>query len=181
MDGTIQTLSSRGSPDEPRIGGFLFVPSLHAGDPCNRVIAPFLPANVTKPNDVSTSDGPDLIALAPWVGFDCAKPFLAAAQNVRTTALVFYQPENPDPRKPPAAGDPVWTADDGGTWEIESNFPVYAIPGPAGNALMHELSLSLSSATRSQEEPWNGPDGFLGPGQGTGLFSIINLGTREIS
>lgn len=158
----------------------MFVPSLDAQDPCNRVVASFLPANVTKLNGASTSDNTDLIALAPWVGFECARPFLAVAHKFQTTALVFYQPENPDPRKPPAAGDPVWTADDGGAWEIDSNLPVYAIPGPAGNALMHELSLSVSSAALSQPEPWSGPDGFLGSGGPTGLFSIIQLGTRYI-
>ena len=41
---------------------------------------------------------------------------------------------------PPAVNDQQWFLDDGGRWKSESQFPVYAIPGASGSAIMQQLA-----------------------------------------
>lgn len=41
---------------------------------------------------------------------------------------------------PPPISSPVWNMHDGGQWKSAHQFPVYAVPGSYGNALMDQLS-----------------------------------------
>ncbi|GAD92802.1 RING finger domain protein, putative [Paecilomyces variotii No. 5] len=149
LDGTIQTLSTNNSPDQDSISGLLFVPSLDPEDPCNNVTAPFVPRNVTRETDLPDL-GYDLIGLAPWVSIDCTESYLASARNAPASALVFYRAGSHDTSKPPPISDAVWTLNDGGAWRKNNPYPVYAIPGPAGNTLMNELAKYSGNTTNPE-------------------------------
>ncbi|KAJ6000529.1 hypothetical protein N7481_000938 [Penicillium waksmanii] len=138
LDRTVQTLSSNGVPDSGSVSGLLFVPSLSPKDPCNKDLASFIPSNVTRHEDVSEFGYP-VIGLAPWVSDDCTQKFLAASRDAGTAALVFFQPNNNKTGLPPPASDDNWKLKDE-RWRSDNEFPVYAIPGPAGTTLMGELS-----------------------------------------
>ncbi|RAL17585.1 RING-H2 finger protein [Aspergillus homomorphus CBS 101889] len=139
LDDTIQTLSRKSAPSKGPIEGFLFVPSLDTGDPCNNATAAYVPANVTRLEDI-TPLGNRKIGLAPWVNVECTRAFLNASQGDGTDALVFFQP-NSDDSKPPPASDQIWSLGDEDDWKRTNEYPVYAIPGPAGVTLMERLSL----------------------------------------
>ncbi|PYH96351.1 hypothetical protein BO71DRAFT_428091 [Aspergillus ellipticus CBS 707.79] len=138
LDGNVQTLSKENAPDKGPIEGMLFVPSLDTRSPCNSVIAPFVPANVTR-LDGATPFGDRLIGLAPWVNDECAEAYLTAAQKVGTDALLFFLPFSND-TKPPSANDPIWRLGASDAWQTRNEYPVYAIPGAAGVTLMDRLS-----------------------------------------
>ncbi|KAL4989525.1 hypothetical protein BDW68DRAFT_67842 [Aspergillus falconensis] len=173
LNGNIQTLSAQNSPKDGPIEGLLFVPSLNSHDPCINATAPFIPANVTRHQDV-TSFGYHTIGLAPWITPNCSESFLDASRSVGTEALVFFLPASDDTKPPPPA-DSTWLLHGGSSWESENTYPVYAIPGPAGIALMEQLSWysnnrtllqgqNNESAALSQSEWWN-----------VRLFSVIDL------
>ncbi|KAL4869139.1 hypothetical protein BDV12DRAFT_86911 [Aspergillus spectabilis] len=138
LDGNIQTLSAQNAPKDGPIKGLLFVPSLDSHDACDNTTAPYIPANVTRYQDVSRF-GYQTIGLAPWTTPDCSQSFLDASKRVGTNALVFFQPLSDD-TKPPPPDDPTWLFDGRSSWESETQYPVYAIPGPAGNTLIEQLS-----------------------------------------
>ncbi|KAL4806874.1 hypothetical protein BDV18DRAFT_120827 [Aspergillus unguis] len=138
IDGNIQTLSAQNAPNEGPIKGLLFVPNLDNHDPCNNITAPFIPENVTRHQDVAPFSY-RTIGLAPWISPNCSQSFLDASRRVGTEALVFFLPGTDDSKPPPPA-DSTWLLSGGTSWESESIYPVYAVPGPAGNALMEQLS-----------------------------------------
>ncbi|KAL6234116.1 hypothetical protein BDW75DRAFT_213269 [Aspergillus navahoensis] len=173
LDGNIQTLSAQNAPKDGPIEGLLFVPSLSSHDPCINATAPFIPANVTRHQDV-VPFGYHTIGLAPWITPNCSLSFLDASSHVGTEALVFFLPASDDTKPPPPA-DSTWLLHGGSSWESENIYPVYAIPGPAGIALMEQLSWysnnrtlpqgqNNESAALSQSESWN-----------VRLFSVIDL------
>ena len=115
------------------------MPSLNPHDPCNDIAAPFVPANVTRQDDIARF-GFDGIGLAPWVSSNCTLSFLDASRQAGTTALVFFQPSN-NSIEPPPADNHTWALGNAGSgWREQNKYPVYAIPGTAGAALMHQLS-----------------------------------------
>ncbi|KAL3432997.1 hypothetical protein BDV09DRAFT_172827 [Aspergillus tetrazonus] len=150
LDGNIQTLSAQHTPKDGPIEGLLFVPSLNSHDPCNNTTAPFIPANVTRHQDV-TSFGYHTIGLAPWITSNCSQSFLDAARRAGTEALMFFLPASDD-TKPPPADDSTWLLHGDSSWESENMYPVYAIPGPAGIALMKQLSWYSNNRTLPQEQ-----------------------------
>ncbi|KAL4993833.1 hypothetical protein BDV10DRAFT_16398 [Aspergillus recurvatus] len=173
LDGNIQTLSAQNAPKDGTIEGLLFVPSLGSHDPCNNATASFIPANVTRHKDVAPF-GYHTIGLAPWITPNCSQSFLDASRRVGTEALLFFLPAT-DNTKPPPPADSTWLLHGGSSWESENMYPVYAIPGPAGIALMEQLSWfsnnrtlpqgqNNESAALSQSESWN-----------VRLFSVIDL------
>ncbi|GFF29706.1 hypothetical protein IFM46972_02708 [Aspergillus udagawae] len=145
LDGTIQTLSTQNAPDKGPVRGLLFVPSLDPQDPCNNATASLVPSNSTRHNHVAPLSFPN-IGLAPWVSIDCTKSFLNASRQEAVEALIFFLPSTND-SKPPAPEDSVWDLSDAGAWKTQNNYPVYAIPGPAGETLMRQLSWYSDNAT----------------------------------
>ncbi|KAJ5085992.1 hypothetical protein N7532_010763 [Penicillium argentinense] len=138
LDRTVQTLSSNGVPESGSVSGLLFVPSLSPKDSCNEDLASHIPSNVTRHEDVSEFGYP-VIGLAPWISDHCTQKFLAASRDVGTSALVFFQPDSNKTGLPPPATDDGWKLKDE-RWRGDNDYPVYAIPGPAGVTLMRELS-----------------------------------------
>ncbi|KAL4785353.1 hypothetical protein BJX76DRAFT_184635 [Aspergillus varians] len=151
LDDDIQTLSAQNAPKDGPIRGLLFVPSLNSHDPCNNITAPFMPTNVTRHQDV-TPFGYQTIGLAPWITPNCSRSFLDSSRRVGTEALVFFLPASDDTKPPPPA-DSTWLLSGESSWETEYPYPVYAIPGPAGNTLMEQLSRYSGNETlyRGQE------------------------------
>lgn len=141
IDGTIRTLSNTNSPAQESYKGLLFVPSLEAEDgKCNNnLTAPYIPNNITRRNDIPLFDH-DIIGLAPWISPDCALAFLAASRRADARALIFYQPDSQDTAKPPPSGNSVWGLGGNDQWKKDNDYPVYAVPGPSGTNLMHQLS-----------------------------------------
>lgn len=138
VDGAVQTLSTQNAPGNAPIRGLLFVPSLDVENSCNNLTAPLIPTNVTRYSDVERFRFPT-IGLAPWVTAKCAQSFLDASQRAGSDALVFFLPASNN-SKPPPAEDPIWSLSNGGDWKSRNILPVYAIPGPAGVTLMHQLA-----------------------------------------
>lgn len=153
VDGTIRTLSNNNTPlDQDSFKGLLYVPSLDSSSICNNITASYIPTSATRRTDLSLGDNPhdsnkdndnnSIIALAPWVTRECSLDYIAASNADGVKALIFYFPDSRDSSKPPAADDSVWNLGDANntSWEEESKYPVYAVPGPAGTNLMHQLS-----------------------------------------
>lgn len=66
---------------------------------------------------------------------------------------IFFQPDSGS-GEPPAVNDPSWSLDDGGRWQGENQFPIYALPGTAGEFLVQQTALysgNISSAPFGQE------------------------------
>jgi len=64
--------------------------------------------------------------------------YLAAASRAPAAGLITYVPNN-QTGIPPPVNDPQWGLNDGGQWKANSQFPVYAIPGASGFAVMQQL------------------------------------------
>lgn len=65
--------------------------------------------------------------------------YFAAANKVPASAFITYVPNNQTDIPPPVS-DPQWGLDDGGQWKSNSQFPVYAIAGASGFAVMQQLT-----------------------------------------
>lgn len=117
----------------------MFVPNLSPEDPCNSIVSQYIPSNVTRHRDV-TDYGYPIIGLAPWVTPECTQSFLAASREVDAEGLVFFQPSSNETGIPPPHSDQRWDLHDGDQWRKQNDYPVYAIPGPAGITLMNELA-----------------------------------------
>ncbi|EAA66540.1 hypothetical protein AN0441.2 [Aspergillus nidulans FGSC A4] len=171
---SINTLSAQHAPKDGPIEGLLFVPSLNSHDPCNNITAPFIPANVTRHQDV-TSFGYHTIGLAPWLTPNCSQSFLDAARRAGSEALMFFLPASDDTKPPPPA-DSTWLLHGESSWESENMYPVYAIPGPAGIALMKQLSWYSNNRTLPQDQS----NEFVALSESESwrvlLFSVIDLG-----
>ena len=79
------------------------------------------------------------VALVPWISQACTTSYLKAANNEKACAFITYVPDN-QTDIPPPVNDPQWGLNDGGRWKSDSHFPVYAIPGAFGLAVMQQLS-----------------------------------------
>lgn len=94
---------------------------------------------MTRYKDVSDYGYP-VIGLAPWVTAECTQSFLAASREIDAEALVFFQPSSNETTIPPPYSDQRWDLHDEDQWRKQNEYPIYAIPGPAGLTLMHELA-----------------------------------------
>ncbi|KAJ5934232.1 hypothetical protein N7466_003779 [Penicillium verhagenii] len=142
-------LSHHGLPDSGHLSGLLFVPDLNSQDPCHHITSPFIPENVTRHKDVSEFGYP-VIGLAPWVSPECTQSFLAASREAGTDALVFFQPSSNDTGIPPPPSSDRWSLHDDDQWMIDNDYPIYAVPGPAGVTLMNELSWFSDGSIHNQ-------------------------------
>ncbi|KAL7620477.1 hypothetical protein AAE478_009472 [Parahypoxylon ruwenzoriense] len=138
--GNITTLSTTSvSTTNGVVQGLLYVPDLAADDPCQQLAATYIPRNVTRQVNLPTTNY-KLIALAPWIDVNCTKSFLESARVDPIRAMLVYRP-NEDTSQPPDDDSEVWNLGDGGAWKTRNRYPVYAIPGAAGNGMMRQLSL----------------------------------------
>ena len=120
----------------------------------------YIPSTAPREADVP-SQYYHLIAFIPWISQECTKSYLAAA-NANALALITYVPNNQSDAPPPV-NDQQWLLNDGGRWKSRSRYPVYAIPGNSGSAIMQQLSIysgnvssirngSFSSITSDQND-----------------------------
>ena len=77
------------------------------------------------------------IAFAPWLSVPCTESYLAASTGA--SAFITYLPDN-GVATPPLPSNESWNLHDGGRWKAQNKFPVYAIPGAEGAAIMKQLS-----------------------------------------
>lgn len=143
------------------VSGLLFVPELDSQDPCYNTTSSYLPQNVTRYDDVS-GFGYSLIGLAPWVSAECSLSYLSAGQKAGTHAMVFFDPSNNDTGLPPDSNDARWKINDGEKWRMENNYPVYAIPGPAGTSLIRDLAHFSGDSTHDKRDVVNGSARLFG-------------------
>lgn len=155
------------------VSGLLFVPSLEPHDPCYDITASSVPLNVTRYEDVSDF-GYSLVGLAPWVTAECSLSFLSAAQKVGTHAMIFFQPSDNDTGIPPDSNDSRWTINDGDKWRMDNNYPVYAIPGPAGTSLINDLTWYSSETPDDKKD--NSTENFALQTTTKRLFARIETG-----
>ena len=80
------------------------------------------------------------VAFAPWFSVACTQSYLAAADK-GSAAFLFYVPSQATTAKPPSPNDEIWNLADGGRWKSQNEFPVYALSGANGAAIMQQLAL----------------------------------------
>ncbi|KAL8795856.1 MAG: hypothetical protein Q9195_001736 [Heterodermia aff. obscurata] len=133
----LRTLSTNTVNNAEDIEGLLYIPQLPSSDPCVNVSEQYIPSSAPREADVP-SQYYHLIAFIPWISQECTKSYLAAA-NDNALALITYIPNNQSDAPPPV-NDQQWLLNDGGRWKSHSRYPVYAIPGTSGSAIMQQLS-----------------------------------------
>ncbi|KAF3764717.1 hypothetical protein M406DRAFT_91260 [Cryphonectria parasitica EP155] len=131
--------SKYASTENGIIQGLLYVPYLDEDDPCLEIEPNYVPNSAVRQADLPPSDY-NLIALVPWYDPNCTKSYLASVSSDPIRAFLTYVPNNKSDR-PPGVEDRQWDLHDHGDWRSTSKFPVYAISGAAGGAMMTELSL----------------------------------------
>ncbi|QDS71049.1 hypothetical protein FKW77_008516 [Venturia effusa] len=140
----IRTLSATSSTAGNDIDGLLYVPIIDNPN-CN-ISTTLVPRNVTKAGDLPGQSSISLIAIAPWISAECTLAYLAAVQRDAIRSFLFFVP-NGGTAQPPVPNDPQWTLNDGGRWKRTNKFPVYAIPGATGAAIMQQLSQYSGNVT----------------------------------
>nr|POF05901.1 putative ring finger membrane protein c15c4.06c [Quercus suber] len=143
--GTFRTLSTNGVHPAAQPSGLFYVPELEPGS-CTNASAPFVPANVTRLEDLP-SNVQGRLAVAPWLSPACTQQYLAAAADASPQGFVFFLPNN-DGDQPPDASDVAWGLGDG-DWKMQNHFPVYAIPGRLGMLLMSTLGAYSGNMTEA--------------------------------
>ncbi|KXJ91549.1 hypothetical protein Micbo1qcDRAFT_66168 [Microdochium bolleyi] len=145
--GNTTTLSITSTPaaDGAVIQGLLFVPDLEVNDPCQKLLADYVPGNVTRRNDLPPSNY-NMVALVPWINPGCTESYLKAARKNVIRAMLVYLPSD-DMSQPPPVSDSIWTLPGGDGWKVENRHPVYAVPGAWGAAMMTQLSLYSGDLT----------------------------------
>lgn len=157
------------------------MPDLSPQDPCNAIGSSFIPPDVTRHKDVS-SYGYPVIGLAPWISPNCTQSFLAASRDVGTEALVFFQPSSTETGTPPPLSDQRWSLNDGDQWRTQNDYPVYAIPGPAGLTLIHELAWFSDGRPKNRSRNDSQPStGQTRSGTNQRLFAMIENGQNSKS
>lgn len=125
------------------IQGLLYVPSLAANDPCQLLLQDIVPSTAVRRANLPPTNY-NLVALAPWINSDCAQSFIASARLDPLRAMIVYLPGS-GLDKPPGPDSDTWNLYDGGVWEIQGRFPIYAVPGDIGQQMMVALSLYSGS------------------------------------
>ncbi|ROW07694.1 hypothetical protein VMCG_03490 [Cytospora schulzeri] len=139
LNDNITILSSKYSPtNNGVIQGLMYVPDLDDSDPCKELESAYIPSTAVRQSDLPPSDY-NLIALVPWYNASCTRSYLSAATLDPIRAYITYRPDNRS-EKPPGVDDKQWNLYDSGAWKKNSKFPVYAVPGIMGSAMMEALS-----------------------------------------
>lgn len=138
LNQNLRTLSTNNANNIDDLEGFLYVPDVTTPQLC--ASTQYIPPNVTRHSDVPSSQyNINFVAFAPWISTDCTHAYLTAANNDEgVAAFITYIPDN-STTIPPPVNDPQWNLNDGGHWKADSQFPVYAIPGASGYAVMQQL------------------------------------------
>ncbi|RMZ89963.1 hypothetical protein DV736_g2794, partial [Chaetothyriales sp. CBS 134916] len=144
----IRTLSSNNPNHQSDIQGLLYVPDVSgAGSACSDSELALVPSNITSHTSFPPEDYP-FVGLAPWTSPPCVQAYLASMRATAVRGAVVYH-TNGQVDTPPPVSDSSWSLDDGGQWQIQNQFPIYAVPGPVGAELMTALawySGNMSSA-----------------------------------
>lgn len=145
-DDNLRTLSTNTVSNGADIEGLLYVPDLSPSDPCVNASQSYIPNNATRKANLLDQQY-SYIAFAPWISVPCTKSYLAASSGAR--AFMTFLPDN-GVVKPPLADAEAWDLYDGGQWKAQNKFPVYAIPGAEGAAIMQQMGQysGNSSTTR---------------------------------
>lgn len=122
----------------------MYVPDISSTDPCRSTIDDVVPRKAVRRRNLPPANY-NLIAIAPWINETCTDSFLASARVDPLRAFIFYKPTN-DSDSPLADSD-EWDLHDGDHWKSQNHFPVLAISGLAGQAMMHQLSLYSGNLT----------------------------------
>lgn len=134
-DDHIRTLSTNTVSDGGDVEGLLYVPDLDPSDPCVNASDLYIPSNATRKGNLP-SEQYLYVAFAPWISAPCVKSYLAASGGAR--AFLTYLPDF-GIGTPPLANNETWDLHDGGQWKSQNKFPVYALPGSEGQALMQQM------------------------------------------
>ncbi|RMZ76784.1 hypothetical protein DV737_g4676, partial [Chaetothyriales sp. CBS 132003] len=149
----VRTLSSNNPNQQNEIKGLLYVPDVSdASSACTANELALVPSNVTTLASFSPENYP-FVALAPWTSPSCVQAYLASMRATAVRAAVVYH-ANGHVYIPPPVSDASWSLDDGGQWQNQNQFPVYAVSGAVGAELMTALarySGSMSSAPLGNE------------------------------
>ena len=128
------------------IRGVLYVPDVPEGACSNETLSA-IPANVTRSSDLPTSRL-QAFAVAPWTTPECVQAFLSQMRADAVAGAYFYHPDGSNDL-PPSQNDPSWSLGDGGQWQGENQYGIYALPGAIGATIVQQLSLysgNLSTA-----------------------------------
>lgn len=88
--------------------------------------------------------------------------------------MIFFQPSSNDTGLPPDSNDSRWTINDGEKWRMENDYPVYAIPGPAGISLIRDLSTFPKGSAHTKRD--NSTNGYETQHKTDRLFARIETG-----
>lgn len=127
------------------VAGLLYVPEVPESA-CPNDTLRVIPSNVTRIDDLPGATRLPPVAIAPWTDPDCVQAFLAAMRAEAVAGAIFFQPSSGD-GEPPAVNDPSWSLDDGGRWQGENQFPIYALPGTIGTLLLQQSALYSGNIT----------------------------------
>lgn len=135
----VRTLSTNGVSAGETVVGPLYVPELST-DQCKNATADYVPANVTRYDDLPPTMDYHQIAMAPWTTAQCIWEFLdKAAEDPMTRAIIFF-PVDGSQTIPPPPNDALWDLNDGGHWKADHDFGIYAVPSTTGMNVMNSLA-----------------------------------------
>lgn len=112
-----------------------------------------IPSNVTRIDDLPGSSRLPPLAVAPWTDPQCVQAFLSAMRADAVSGAIFFLPGS-GTGQPPSVEDPAWSLNDGGQWQGDNQYPIYALPGATGAFLLEQLALysgNMSSAPFGQQ------------------------------
>ncbi|KAI9712412.1 MAG: hypothetical protein M1820_001625 [Bogoriella megaspora] len=138
----IRTLSN-GDGGSSDIEGFLYVPDLSNGSEPDAASCQNQSRSATNVDITPNGGIPDsysLIAIAPWLDANCVLAYMNQAKADKAGAFIFYLPNDQSQNEPQPANDGVWRLGDGGQWKSMNPYPVYAVPGYNGHAIVKALA-----------------------------------------
>ncbi|KPI44758.1 putative RING finger membrane protein [Cyphellophora attinorum] len=143
------------NPNNPNnwnvLRGVLYVPDVPDAACPNDTLS-VIPANVTRGSDLPSSRLPPF-AIAPWTTPECVQAFLSSMRADAVAGAYFFHPDGSNDA-PPNVNDPSWSLNDGGQWQGENQYGIYALPGAVGAGVLQALgqySGNISNAPGGQQ------------------------------